>query len=202
MKRFNLSVAAVLAMSTFAIAGGDIEPVMEPVVETPVVVAPIVDDSGFYIGLGAGEVQFDDTDHTHDKGKWTTVTTLAGYQFNRNVALEGRYVFGTGDADWGGLGELDQDLDNIALYVKPMLPLGNFGLYALLGYGQTTYDNGTEYTESGFQWGLGVNYNFANNLSAFLDYTAMHYDDDGFDDYTEGYNVRVDGWTFGLAYKF
>jgi len=32
MKKFSLSVVTVLAMSAFAVAGGDIEPVVEPVV--------------------------------------------------------------------------------------------------------------------------------------------------------------------------
>lgn len=58
MKKFSLSLAAVLAMSTFAMAGGDIapvEPVVEPVVE-------VVDAwSGPYAGIQAGGV-FGDAD--------------------------------------------------------------------------------------------------------------------------------------------
>jgi len=47
MKKFNLLLVAVLAMSTFAVAGGDIAPVEEPVVVVPEVVE---DTSAFYIG--------------------------------------------------------------------------------------------------------------------------------------------------------
>ena len=55
MKKFSLSVAAVLAMSAFAMAGGDIEPVTEPVAE--VVIAPVADAwAGPYVGLQAGYI--------------------------------------------------------------------------------------------------------------------------------------------------
>ena len=52
MKKFTLSLATIMAMGTFAIAGGDIAPV-EPIVEVPVV---IEDDSAFYLGLGYGSL--------------------------------------------------------------------------------------------------------------------------------------------------
>ncbi len=55
MKKFNLSLVALLAMSTLATAGGDIAPV-EPVVETP-----IVEEStgSFYAGLGYSYMNLD-----------------------------------------------------------------------------------------------------------------------------------------------
>lgn len=49
MKRFTLSVAALAAIGTFAMAGGDIEAPVEPVVEVEAPAA--VSDSGFYIGV-------------------------------------------------------------------------------------------------------------------------------------------------------
>lgn len=48
MKKFNLSLVTVLAMSTFAIAGVDIGPVV-PMIETPVVVEESTPGS-FYLG--------------------------------------------------------------------------------------------------------------------------------------------------------
>jgi hypothetical protein len=50
MKKLNLSLAAIFAMGTFAVAGGDIAPV-EPVVEEPVVVEST---GNFYLGLAYG----------------------------------------------------------------------------------------------------------------------------------------------------
>ena len=53
MKKFNLSLVTVLAMSTFAIAGGDIAPVEEPVVVVPEVIESI-STGGFYLGAAYG----------------------------------------------------------------------------------------------------------------------------------------------------
>ena len=51
MKKFTLSVATVLAMSAFVVAGGDIEPVVEPVV------VEVADAwAGPYVGLQAGYI--------------------------------------------------------------------------------------------------------------------------------------------------
>ena len=47
MKNIVLSAVAVLAMSSFAVAGGDIAPVEEPVV----VAEPVITDSGFTLVL-------------------------------------------------------------------------------------------------------------------------------------------------------
>ena len=57
MKKVTLSMIVALAMSTFAVAGGDIAPV-EPMVETPV----IEESTGaFYVGLAYGLINIDDT---------------------------------------------------------------------------------------------------------------------------------------------
>ena len=53
MKKLTLSLTAILAMSTFAVAGGDIAP-MEPVVNTPVVVEEVSTGGGLYIGIAYG----------------------------------------------------------------------------------------------------------------------------------------------------
>ena len=92
MKKFNLSLVAILAMGTFAVAGGDIAPVAEPMVE---VVAPVVDDSGFYIGgaysnvnaeqeflVDGGELYSEELDLDID-----AYMLQAGYKFNKYIAL-------------------------------------------------------------------------------------------------------------------
>lgn len=48
MKKLSLSIVACVALSTFAVAGGDIEPVVVPMEE----MAPAPDESGPYIGAG------------------------------------------------------------------------------------------------------------------------------------------------------
>ena len=67
MKNFNLSLVAILAMGAFAVAGGDIAPVEEPMVE---VAAPVVDDSGFYIGGGVSFLTWSEKGNYSGVGEW------------------------------------------------------------------------------------------------------------------------------------
>lgn len=202
MKKFTLSLAALMAMSTFVVAGGDIVPV-EPVVETPVVVE---DNSAFYLGLGYSYMEWDG-DHELGTEEITgdALTVLAGYNFNKYLAVEGRYSVTVGDLDSNIAGDIDMDMSNIALYLKPMYPMGEITLYGLLGYGEVTLDATDEgwekYSESGFQWGIGASYAFNDNVSLFVDYTSL-YADEGFDGAHEGYDVEVDSINVGVTYKF
>jgi opacity protein-like surface antigen len=212
MKKFTLSLVTVLAMSTFAIAGGDIAPVEEPIVE----VAPVVDDSGFYVGIGYSYINLNDkytpigTISGNEMDYYgNALTVLAGYNFNKYIALEGRYSVVLGDLTWedDDLGEdFDGELSNIGLYLKPMYPIGGLTLYGLLGYGQVTLDfspNGdSEHSESGFQWGLGASYAVNDNVGVFVDYTRL-YDDKGFDNgFNPNSDIIVDSINVGLTYKF
>ena len=184
MKKFNLSLVAILATSTFALAGGDIAPV-EPVVETP-----YVEEStgAFYIGGAYGwqNLTIDGsalgTNYVDDN--FGSIMIDAGYKFNPYIAVEGRYWFGLSSSQ--GLGwttDLPSDItiDAWGLYVKPMYPVSDaFNIYALLGYGSTdaTYDRalgGTYTSESldGFSWGLGADYAFTDNVSVFVDYVSL-----------------------------
>lgn len=160
MKKITLSAALIAAMSTFALAGGDIEPV-EPVVE------PVIEESGaFYLGLAYSYMNAT-SDATgvgaivDDSGRFWNVSAdasllddsissamvQAGYKFNDYVAIEGRYWFG-GSTDEvvvtglnGGLASADLDVDSWGIYVKPMYPVTEeFNIYALLGYASSSYD--------------------------------------------------------------
>jgi opacity protein-like surface antigen len=84
-----------------------------------------------------------------------------------------------------------------------MYPIGDFNIYALLGYGGVKLDDlvlGDAY-EDGFQWGLGANYNINENFSVFADYVSL-YDDTGFDYRAQLHNIDADTWTVGVSYKF
>jgi opacity protein-like surface antigen len=206
MKKFTLSIAVVMAMGTFAIAGGDIAPVEEPMVE---VAAPVVDDSGFYLGLGYSYMNLtNDTGSSEVDYTGNAITVLAGYNFNKYIALEGRYSVVLGDIaeDWGsGDVDIDGKMSNIGLYLKPMYPIGGLTLYGLLGYGQVTFDRDwMEYKdeESAFQWGLGASYSVNDNVGLFVDYTRL-YDDEGFSDcFCFVDNIVVDSINVGVTYKF
>ncbi len=202
MKKTIISLAAV---STMAMAGGNIVPAVSavPVVETPVV----VDKSAFYLGMGLGSASVND-DFTNEEISNNTVMLQAGYQYNAYVAIEGRYTFGFNtDYDPGNTGnqssDYDDDFSSWGIYVKPMYPIGDFSIYALLGYGGLMLDSlesGDAY-ESGFQWGLGAGYAFTEEVSVFVDYISL-YDDTGFDYRAQLDDIDSDTWTLGVSYKF
>ncbi len=108
----------------------------------------------------------------------------AGYQFNRYLAIEGRYTFSIGDhtitdnLSSGSSEKVDVDLYNLALYLKPIYNIGDFSVYGLLGYGKVTRKQNTtpshKWDSSNFQWGLGVQYTIVTNYSIFLDFIQWH----------------------------
>lgn len=229
MKKFTVSIAAALAMSTFAVAGGDmkdVEPAVEPVVE---VVEPAEDHSGFYIGGAISLVQSESSASTNYGDGYYMSESMditveadqyafmfqAGYQFNKYVAVEGRYWTSIGDAEiteketyyydgqvvnsYTDEYDVDSDFDAWGVYVKPMYPVTNeFTVYGLLGYADV--DN----ADSGFSWGLGASYSFTDNLSVFADFVRLY--DDSVEFYAfdmEGeMDLTLDTWNFGLTYKF
>jgi len=190
MKKITLSIVALSALS---MAGGNIAPVEETIVKTPT----IEQSSAFYAGLGysyltsnrtarlnrAGDplngAIIRDTDSTANN-----ILLQAGYQFNQYLAVEGRYTFSVGNHTLthnhlGGVKEdKDIDISNVALYLKPMYPIGDLTIYGLLGYGKVQREfNETpqhEWDGSGLQWGAGIQYEVMENLSVFADYTLWY----------------------------
>ncbi len=188
-----LSAAAVFAMSSVAVAGGDITPVEEPVV-IPVVVK---DYAGAYIGIGYAAMNAPISNfNTFVNGDWflnsldadlstNGFMVNAGYRFNAYIAIEGRYWGGGNDnanlnivreasnvtAD---AGSIDADVDGWGIYVKPMYPVTEaFDIYAMLGYGSATFDQATTVHSGG-----GVHLN------------------------TESLDPSSFSWGLGLAYSF
>ena len=216
MKKLTLSIAAIAAMGTFAVAGGDIAPV-EPVVETPAVVE--TSDAGFYLGGAYGYLDADvkislaGVDSISASESFNEFMLLAGYKVNKYIAVEGRYWFGSADdIDWFGTGNpYNSSIDAWGIYVKPMYPVTDqFDVYALLGYGSasmTVKDPNADYLDddnSGLSWGLGASYDVNENIGVFVDFVR------NFDD-TITYNVlnnnidvdrTFDTWNFGVTYKF
>lgn len=205
MKKNVLSLVSIMALSGLAYAGGDIA-VVEPVINVPEVM--VAEANPFYLGLGLGAIYIND-DFTNEEISATTLMLQAGYQYNRYLAFEGRYTFGLGDADYDA-GNMpcttgyDGDISAWGVYVKPMYPIGDASLYALLGYGEVMLDDitGGDFVEGGFQWGLGASYAFTQNVSVFADYVSL-YDDKGFD-YRRGEldDGSADTWTVGVSYRF
>jgi len=222
MKKLTLSLAAVAAMGTFAVAGGDIAPV-EPAVETPVetpVVAPVT-DAGFYVGGGYSLLSSDSKiklDNNSDLGAdYSALMLQAGYKVNQYVAVEGRYWIGLSDKAFDldniGLSRFDHNADAWGIYVKPMYPVTDaLDVYALLGYASATAKGITlrdgssfDMDADGFSWGLGVAYSFTDNWSVFFDYVDFQ-DDTITNTARNGKEFTFDhafaSWNFGVTYKF
>ncbi|UPT77998.1 porin family protein [Sulfurovum sp. XGS-02] len=185
MKKVSLSIVALLAMNTFAFAGGDFTTPVEPQVTIPE-----VDEStgSFYVGAGYTYINLDASGNFGEHDGDATLL-LAGYNFNPYIGVEARYA------------GLTDCLENAAIYAKPMYPFGDIKVYALLGYGETTFDKGPSFSESGFQWGLGANYAVTENIGVFADYTTL-YDDTGFDNVAVQEDVTVDAINVGVTYTF
>jgi len=194
MKKFYLSITALSAIGTFAVAGGNVAPI-EPVFELPVVTN---EPEPFYIGLGYTYVSgIEETVYDVDA---YAVMGLIGYRFNEYVAIEGRYTSTVSDVtfDKGIVSEeRNNNITNKAMYVKPMYPVGSVSVYALLGYGEAV---ARETSDSGFQWGLGAEYAIEDDFSLFVDYTSL-YDDSGFGNFVIS-DFQLDTVNVGLSYRF
>jgi len=220
MKKFALSIVAVAAMGQLVFAGGDIEPVIEPVMTTPVVTEPVVEapsSAGFYVGIAyaygmeAERAGFAPNDITPlDDAVWElSGMAMAGYQINDNFAIEGRVSGNLDDVKYSDEDVSDYDFTNAALYAKVMYPIEQVAtIYALVGYGETTIEDkntGIESKSDGLQWGVGAAYNVNDQVSIFADYTKLALEDE-----YERNSVDMSGLpdldlgtvNLGVAYKF
>lgn len=195
-------MVALLLSSSYAFSGGDVASIVEPVADIPVVVEPEV--SSFYAGLGYSCLQMGLDAPYLDMRAMTAASVLAGYNFNNYIAVEGRYTASIGDITVKTIGsETDESMDmaNIGLYLKPQYSFDKFGIYALLGYGQVSLDNGTSYSEAGIQYGAGINVMATTNISLFADLRRLH-DDVGFDNFDLNRDVMSSSYTLGVNYLF
>lgn len=201
--KIKLSLTALLLSSTFALAGGDISPV-EPVVEVPSVVTPNL-SKGFYAGLGYSCLQgMYDTPDSEFKAM-SGISVNLGYDINKYFAVEARYSTSLGDVNyktWNVDKDIkDSSISNIGVYLKPQFSVAGFGMYGLVGYGQTTMDDGkTSGKETGIQYGIGTDFTVMN-VDMFVDYRRL-YDAEDFDGTAKGQDVAVNSFTLGVNYKF
>lgn len=211
MKKSMISIMSVLALSSVSFAGGDIT-----IAEEPEVIVPVeIDESHFYFGVGLSSMYLKN-DLSDEEFSAKGVMLQAGYQYNNYIAIEGRYTMDVGDVEYDhgntinpDFSDYPTDFSNVAIYLKPMYSIDNFTIYGLLGYGEVGLTNiplggvgiSADRAESGFQWGLGFDYQLGQNVSVFLDYVRM-YDDIGFDKRAQNADIVADAWTLGISYKF
>ena len=194
-------MAALLLSSVQVVAGGDFGKAVEPAIDIPVVEVP-AEKTGFYAGLAYSCMQIA-TDTPDKEYMGNGISLSAGYNINPYLAVEARYTASLGDINyqtWNIDEDIDGDMSNIGLYLKPQYAIDKFKVYGLLGYGQVSLDNGTSYSETGFQYGAGVSASVTDDIDVFVDYRRL-YDDTGFDDYTNT-DVAANSWSLGVNYNF
>ncbi len=201
MKIMNKFVALMLLGSAYSYAGGDIAPVEEPIIAIPAVIE--VEATAFYVGLGYSCLQMGLDKADVDTRAMSSLSATVGYNFNKYLAVEGRYTASMSDVtvDTRGL-EVDVDsidMSNIGLYLKPQYNYDKFAVYALLGYGEFTIDDGTSASEAGIQYGIGLNAMVSDSVSIFADFRKL-YDDSSFDMIDD--DTVANSYTVGVNYHF
>lgn len=130
---------------------------------------------GWYVGATAG---VSNTDNANNISAWNNssnngvVGVLAGYQFNRNFALEGAYT-GAGKFSNAAVSGKSDILTLDAVGMIEVMPA--FNLYGKVGMGSATSKSvsGAGYsgtTHSAVTAGLGVQYDVTRHVAARLGY--------------------------------
>ena len=207
MKNIVLSAVAVLAMSSFAVAGGGFTTEQETLVvfEEPNV-SPL---NNFYLGFAYSFVNAERTALLDDHD-FSALMLQMGYNINEYVAIEGRYWFGVDDTMSNNL---EQSIDSWGIYVKPQYPVTEaLNVYGLLGYASSEYIEtfgSLNYTPDsdidGFSWGLGTSFAFSKNISIFVDYVNLYDDTNSYKTITNGdisIEDTIDTVNLGITYNF
>ncbi len=205
MKTIVSTIALLAIASNVIMAGGDFMDSMEPEISIPQQEIVVIEDdikyNGFYAAVALNHMRMSEAITSSGYG----ITLMSGYYFNQYVGVEARYMKTLSDLDIDSSRPIitrEDELENVGLYVKPMYSITTgLALYGLAGYGKSTYCNASgDYSEDGFQWGLGAKYELANGVGLFVDYLDI-YDDDNYD----GLNVqdvRFNATTVGATYTF
>ena len=175
-----------------------------------------VETNRYYLGVGLSSMSLNN-DLSDEEFSATAAMLQAGYRYNANLAIEGRYYLNISSANYShgttynpDFSDYPTDFTNIGIYLKAGYPIENFNPYLLLGLGKVGLSNlpmgglpgvKNDMYESGFQWGIGVEYVFNEKISAFADYVQM-YNGNGFDNRATDADIRADAWTFGISYSF
>ena len=213
------SIVAIATLSTLSFAGGNINPITvfeaEPVINvpvepvpTPVVVVeapkvveapviPVVPAPNFYFGLGATKMKVKQHADTalglvDASDSQTGITARLGYDFMDYLGAELR---GTSAISGADTANNFRKIKQIGAYLKPNYDLtDSLNLYGLLGASKVNMSEpSNRSTNTGFSYGLGLDYAVSDTFSVFIDAV----------DYLRKSNKNdVYGATLGAAYHF
>lgn len=201
MKKIRFSIVALIALSSNAVAGGDIMPVSSGV---PLVLGDedYKDANGLYVGIAYSHMSHDldyKDSGTNVELDYHSIMINLGYKFNPYIAIEGRYNGSFDDNDMDDYTE-NSDVTAWSFFVKPMYPLApEMDIYGLLGYSQTEANNDSKATsvdEGSFSWGAGGSYAMTEDFSLFAEYTQFY------NDTLNGFDHVIDSFNIGVFYTF
>ncbi|MCB1337006.1 MAG: outer membrane beta-barrel protein [Maritimibacter sp.] len=180
MKTYLLATTAAVLMAGPLMAGGLVQPTVEPVIATPApVVAPVYDWSGAYVGATGGW-QFGsstlDPGATVDVDGAASYGAFAGYNFqNGNMVYGGELAAGlyNGFPVGSPTASYDYVIDAKA---RAGIAMDNVLLYGFAGPSLASFTDAgaNQYNLLGANFGVGGEYGVTDNLSVGLEYIG-HY---------------------------
>ena len=231
MKKIMFSIAALVAMGGFAVAGG-------PVAAVPVAVIPLEHDtSGLYVSgalyynnvYSAKYAWFNDATDTQDEVGG--LTGIIGYNYNEYLAFEARASKSLFEEDYA-------DEYNFSFFLKPQYRFRDgdhyednyFTLYGLIGFGYVNVEGTDGNTPAAtevlgktivddwaFQYGIGLSYTFVDtdnpqndsgDWSIFVEYNMHMHNKSITPTRLYNYNpnkydkISMNGLNVGIAYQF
>lgn len=145
----------------------------------------------WYLGLDAFDWEFED-EQLPDKVNGTHVRGRLGFVITQNFVIETQVAAPGSETD----GSSSVDFQNMFSFMaQGVYPIGKANLYAVLGissvrtsreFGGMTFSG----RESGFSYGLGVNYRFSRHFAINGDYIQ----------YLDKSNMKLGAYSLGLTY--
>jgi len=145
-------------------------------------------DSGFYVGVGAGNfnIEADDVDIGDFEGDDTVYKLFAGYRFSKFISVELNYIDLGNPGDQGSNFSFETEINGFAPYFIVTLPLGPIEAFGRVGY--YFYDIETSGSFAGVSqsfsdsseelvYGLGVGLTLFDHLHARLEYEFFDIED-------------------------
>jgi opacity protein-like surface antigen len=166
----------------------------------PNIITPEYAKSGVYGGLGLGVTQMKATTASLSKTQnMTSLSLLAGYNFNEYLAVESRASISIANDD-------SINYKNIGLYIKPQYEVSDgFSVYSLLGFGtvsnKSAVTTATDSSKATMQLGVGAGYKLPNNFKVFADYTYLGKDSNAKYKNSPG-TIKNGAFTGGITYDF
>jgi outer membrane immunogenic protein len=193
MKYTTLAAAATFAMGGSAFAGSLEDPIVEPVMTAPVVVADMGGNwTGFYTGLQLGYADADGQGALDgDNGSYGF---HAGYDHDfGKFVLGGELDYDKTDIDLGGAATLD----SVArAKIKGGYDLGNALVYATGGYALADTSGGDE---DGAFYGIGMSYKVSEQYTVGAELLEHRFTDLGG---TAGNDLDTTTFTVRGSYRF